>query len=173
MTPAGCTGELLRRLAAMPFLDRLEMVSVSGWSRGAVYPAIESLERNGLVAPVPHASDLVPPTRRFHLTVPGLYRLAREEGMTVDGLLAAYPPLRAVAAAADGAPGRRGRHLPARLYGLRRRPPHTLPLVQGPAHGRGGGTSRRAGGLHSQAGPHLRQDGLRQAPLAAEEGSPA
>ena len=91
MTPAGCTGELLRRLAAMPFLDRLEMVAVSGWSRGAAYPAVEALERNGLVASVPHASDLIPPTRRFHLTVPGLYRLAREEGMTVDGLLAAYP----------------------------------------------------------------------------------
>ena len=91
MTPAGCTGELLRRLAAMPFLDRLEMVAVSGWSRGAVYPAVESLERDGLVGSVPHASDLIPPTRRFHLTVPGLYRLAREEGMTVDGLLAAYP----------------------------------------------------------------------------------
>ncbi len=91
MRPAECERELLRRLAAMPFLDRLEMVCVSGWSRGAVYPAVESLESQGLIASVPHATDLVPPTRRFHLTAAGIYRLAKGEGMTVDGLLRPYP----------------------------------------------------------------------------------
>ena len=34
MRPNGCEGELLRRLASMPFLDRLEMAAVSGRSRG-------------------------------------------------------------------------------------------------------------------------------------------
>ena len=91
MRPVECERELLRRLAAMPFLDRLEMVCVSGWSRGAVYPAVDSLESQGFVASVPHSTDLVPPTRRFHLTAAGVYRLAKDEGMTVDDLLRPYP----------------------------------------------------------------------------------
>ena len=33
-------GDLLRLLAAMPFPDRLEMVSLSGWSRGVVYKTV-------------------------------------------------------------------------------------------------------------------------------------
>ncbi len=79
MKPGGCEEELLRALAQMPFLDRLEMVAVSGWSRGAVYEAVERLESGGFAASVPHATDLVPPTRRFHLTADGLSRLAGEE----------------------------------------------------------------------------------------------
>ncbi len=83
--------DLLRRLAAMPFLDRLEAAAVSGWSRGAVYGAVHTLEREGLVVSVSHASDLIPPTRRHCLTAAGLHRLARAEGMTVDELLRLYP----------------------------------------------------------------------------------
>ena len=92
MTPlTGGKGELLRRLAAMPFLDRLEMVAVSGWSMGAVYEAVKWLEDEGLAASVPHGTDLVPPTRRFHLTADGLRRLAQDEGMTLDELLRSRP----------------------------------------------------------------------------------
>ena len=87
MRPDGCEAELLRRLAAMPFLDRLEMAAVSGRSRGAVYEAVERMERDGLVASIPHAAPLIPPTRRYCLTVAGLHRLARDEGTTVDELL--------------------------------------------------------------------------------------
>ena len=43
-------GELLRLLADMPFLDRLDMVAVSGWSRGGVYRAVPRLEDAGLIA---------------------------------------------------------------------------------------------------------------------------
>ena len=82
---------LLRRLAAMPFLDRLEAAAVSGWSRGAAYNAVETLEREGLAVSVSHASELVPPTRRYGLTAAGLHRLTRAEGMTVDDLLRLYP----------------------------------------------------------------------------------
>ena len=88
---AGGKRELLGRLAAMPFLDRLEMVAVSGWSRSAVYEAVRQLEDAGLIASVPHGSDLVPPTRRFHLTADGLRRLAQEEDLTLDALLRGYP----------------------------------------------------------------------------------
>ena len=91
MRPDGCETELLRRLAAMPFLDRLEMVAVSGRSRGAVYEAVRKLESGGLIASVPHSAQLIPPTRRYCLTAAGLYRLARDEGMTVEELLAGWP----------------------------------------------------------------------------------
>ena len=91
MRPHGCEGELLRRLAAMPFLDRLELAAVSGRSRGAIYEAVRKLESEGLAASVPHASPLIPPTRRYFLTGAGLHRLARDEGMTVDELLDRCP----------------------------------------------------------------------------------
>ena len=91
MRPDGCETEVLGRLAAMPFLDRLEMVAVSGWSRGAVYPVVDRLERDGLIRSVPHAAPLTPSTRRYCLTAAGLHLLARGEGMTVDELLLGCP----------------------------------------------------------------------------------
>ena len=84
-------GELLRLLADMPFLDRLEAFAVSRWSTGGVYKVVRRLEDAGLVAPVPHATDLTAPTRRFHLTAAGLRRLAQEEGVSEDGLLRSRP----------------------------------------------------------------------------------
>ena len=86
-----CEGKLLRCLAAMPFLDRLEMAAVSGWSRGSVYEAVRNLEGGGLVAPVSHATEIIPPTRRYHLTAIGINRLAEDEGMTLDEALRARP----------------------------------------------------------------------------------
>ena len=91
MRPGGCEADLLRTLAAMPFLDRQEMVAVSGWSRGAVYEAVERLEGGGFAAWVPHATDLLAPTRRFHLTADGLDRLAGEAGVSPDELVHRYP----------------------------------------------------------------------------------
>ena len=91
MRPAGSEPELLRALAWMPFIDRQEMAAVTGFSRGAVYEAVERLESGGLADSVPHASDLAPPTRRYCLTAEGLRRLAGEEKTTVDALLRAHP----------------------------------------------------------------------------------
>ncbi len=91
MRPDGCGAELLRRLAAMSFLDRLEMAAVSGRSRGAVYEAVGRLEREGLVDSVAHAAAGIPPTRRYCLTAAGLHTLARGEGVTVDELLLTRP----------------------------------------------------------------------------------
>ncbi len=91
MRPGGCEEDLLRALAEMPFLDRPEMVAVSGWSRGAVYEAVERLETGGFAASVPHATDLVTPTRRFHLTADGLSRLAWEEDIDLDELVLSHP----------------------------------------------------------------------------------
>ena len=83
--------DTLRLLSHMPLLDRLEAVAVSGWSRGAVYQAVENLEREGLAATVPHASELTAATRRYHLTADGLRRLARQEDRTLDELLRIRP----------------------------------------------------------------------------------
>ena len=86
-----CETVLLKLLASMPLLDRLEMVCISGWSRGAVYPAVERLEAGALIDSLPHASELVPPTRRYHLTAAGLNRLAGETGTTMVTLLRTRP----------------------------------------------------------------------------------
>ena len=56
MRPEGCEADLLRALAWMPFLDRQEMVAVSGWSRAAVYEAVQKLEAGGFCASVLHAT---------------------------------------------------------------------------------------------------------------------
>ena len=92
MRPGGeCEAALLRLVASMPFLDLLEAVALSGWSRGGVYPAVRGLERAGLVASVPHASELTAPTRRYCLTADGLRRLSRDEALPVEDLLRLYP----------------------------------------------------------------------------------
>ena len=87
MNPAGCEGELIRRLARTPFLDRLEMVGISGWSKSTVYEAVERLEQDGLVESILHAADLAPPARRYCLTAGGVRSLAQGQGTAVDGLL--------------------------------------------------------------------------------------
>ena len=83
--------EILRLLAHMPLIDRLEAAAVSGRSRGAVYGAFAGLEREGLVDSVPHASELISFTRRFFLTADGLRLLARKDGEEVDDLLRSRP----------------------------------------------------------------------------------
>ena len=91
MRPEGCEADLLRILASMPFLDRQEMVAVSGWSRAAVYEAVEKLEAAGSCASVLHSADPFPPARRFHLTAAGLSRLADEEDRPLEALLRDRP----------------------------------------------------------------------------------
>ena len=82
---------ILRRLASMPFLDRLELAAVSGTPDRSAYAAVSALERRGLAASVIHASDLLRATRRYWLTAAGLRRLAEAEGIAPDELLRAYP----------------------------------------------------------------------------------
>ena len=91
MSLAGCRGEVLRRLAELPFLDRLELAAVSGWSRGAVYQAASGLEQGGMAQAIPHAAPLTPPTRRYCLTAAGLGRLAESEGVSPQQLSAHQP----------------------------------------------------------------------------------
>ena len=167
MRPDGCGAELLRRLAAMPFLDRLEMAAVSGRSRGAVYEAVGRLEDAGLVESVAHAAVGIPPTRRYCLTAAGLHTLARGEGMTVDELLVTCPVIGAGTARADGETRRRRGRIPPRLRHLQRRVPHALQMVPGHADGRGHDAPGRQDTRRRQAGADRRPNGLRQAPVAA------
>ena len=91
MIPAGCETDILRRLAELPFLDRLELAAVSGRSRGAVYEAIAKLTAWGMVDAIPHATPLIPPVRRYCLTADGLRGLASTQAMSLDELLSSRP----------------------------------------------------------------------------------
>lgn len=91
MRQSDCETDLLRRLAGMPLMDRLEMVALTGWSRGSVYEIIGRLEEGGLIARVPHATDLVPLTARFIITASGLGRLADQEGSSEEEVLRSLP----------------------------------------------------------------------------------
>ncbi len=84
-------GEMMRLLTQMPFLDRLEAAAVSGWSRGAVYGSVRRLVGSGLVGSLPHATDLTPLTRRYHLTATGLRLLASSGGTVMEELLRSHP----------------------------------------------------------------------------------
>ncbi len=84
-------GELLRLLARMPFLDRLEMAALAGRSRGGVYEAADRLEDAGLAASVPHGTPLLASTRRYYLTEKCVNALGQEEVQPVASLLREYP----------------------------------------------------------------------------------
>ena len=82
---------ILRTLASMPFLDRLELAAVSDVPDRTSFYAVADLERRGLVDSIPHATDLLSTTRRFYLTGSGLHLLAQEEDIGVDDLLRTRP----------------------------------------------------------------------------------
>ena len=86
-TPA----QALRRLASMPFLDRLELAAVSGVPDRTMHDAVAVLVRRGLAASVSHATGLLRPTRRYYPTAAGLLWLAQAEGVSPEGLLRVYP----------------------------------------------------------------------------------
>ncbi len=81
----------LRRLASMPFIDRLELAAVSGAADRTTYDVAAALERRGLAASVIHATDLLRATRRYWLTAAGLKHLARLEGLDLETLVRTYP----------------------------------------------------------------------------------
>ena len=91
MSAGGLHLETLRRLATMPFLDRLELAAVSGVPDRSVYNAVAALERQGLVTSLPHATALLRRTRRYFLTAAGLRRLTETEAVTLDQLMRRHP----------------------------------------------------------------------------------
>ena len=87
----GCGGELISLLAAMPFLDRQDMVAVSRRSTGLVYESTRRLEDRGLVSSIPHGSEFTSPARRFHLTTAGLRVVAGHRRVTIEEMLRSSP----------------------------------------------------------------------------------
>ena len=83
--------DVLRVLAAMPFLDRLELAAVAGMSEGTAHNALSHLHGNGLVGYVRHAAPLTASTRRWRVTADGLRRLADEQGTSLRRLLRTHP----------------------------------------------------------------------------------
>ena len=87
----GCESEVLHRLAEIPFLDRLDLSAVSGWSRGAVYQAVTLLEGEGMVQSVPRGTESLRPARHYCLTAAGVLRLVSNQETTVDEVLRRRP----------------------------------------------------------------------------------
>ncbi|MYB48559.1 MAG: hypothetical protein F4X72_04710 [Dehalococcoidia bacterium] len=91
MRPQGCEPETLRALAEMPFLDRVDLVAVTGRSKGAVYEAVDRLEGGSLVTAVPYATDILPQTLRYYLSAAGMRHLAEQENTSLDELVRDHP----------------------------------------------------------------------------------
>ena len=82
---------ILGRLAAMPFLDRLELAAISGTPDRSAYDAVAGLEHRGLVASIPHATCLLRATRRYCVTSAGLQHLAGSKGTALEKVLRTFP----------------------------------------------------------------------------------
>ena len=83
--------DALRVLAAMPFLDRLELAAVAGVSEGTAHNALSRLQGDWLVDCIRHAAPLTASTRRWRVTAEGLNRLAAEQGTNLRRLLRTHP----------------------------------------------------------------------------------
>ena len=81
----------LRGLAAMPFLDRLDLAALTGMYEEAAHNALDRLRREGLADSIRHAAPFTPSTRRWYPTAEGIRRLALENGTGVERLLRTYP----------------------------------------------------------------------------------
>ncbi|MDE2838083.1 MAG: hypothetical protein OXL97_11350 [Chloroflexota bacterium] len=82
---------VMKRLAAMPLLDRIELAAVSGVSVRAAYDACSALDGAGLAIAISHASPTIPSTKRLLLTADGLCRLAHEQDVPLEELLRTHP----------------------------------------------------------------------------------
>lgn len=83
--------QVLERLASTPFADPLEMSALWEIPHRSLYDALSFLHQDALVQSVPHATQLIPPTKRYALTAAGVRRLADETGKEVAELLRSLP----------------------------------------------------------------------------------
>ena len=91
MSEAERDADALRVLAAMPFLDRLELAAVAGVSEGTAHNALSRLQSDGLVDCIRHAAPLNASTRRWYVTAEGLHHLADQTGTSLRRLLRTHP----------------------------------------------------------------------------------
>ena len=83
--------QTLGYLAEMPFLDRLELASVSDTADSTMYDVVADLKSRHLVGWIRHSTDLIASTWRLFLTRRGLRALAEAEGVDEADLLRHYP----------------------------------------------------------------------------------
>ncbi len=81
----------LDSLTAMPFLDYLELATVSDMAESTARHVLAQLRRKGLAGSIRHASTLTTTTRRWYATADGLRFLASENGTGIDRLLRTHP----------------------------------------------------------------------------------
>ena len=81
----------LGTLAAMPFVDYLELATVSGMAESTARHVLGRLKRKGLADSIRHASTLTDTTRRWYATADGLRFLASKNGTGIDRLLRTRP----------------------------------------------------------------------------------
>lgn len=86
-----CQSDLLHQLAQTPFVDRLELAALSGWSQSAVYRQMASMEQVGMIEHLAHATTLVPTTRRYCLTAEGVRQLVQDDREPAARLLRDWP----------------------------------------------------------------------------------
>ena len=91
MKAAERDADMLRVLATMPFLDRLELVAVADLSEGTAHNALSRLHRDGRVDRIRHAAPLTASARRWRVTADGLRSLADEQGTSLRRLLRTHP----------------------------------------------------------------------------------
>ncbi len=81
----------LRTLAAMPFLDRLELAAAAGLGERTAHNSLAALHGKSMVECVRHAAPLTATTRRWRLTERGWRRLAHRQGSNLRHVLNRYP----------------------------------------------------------------------------------
>ncbi len=91
MKLSDCQSDLLRQLAETPFVDRVELAALSGWSPSGVYRQMAKLQQCGLIEHLTHATPLIPTTRRYCLSAEGLRQLAEGGGGKVARQLRSWP----------------------------------------------------------------------------------
>ncbi len=82
---------MLRAICETPLTDRLDLVGLTGWSRGAAYEGVRRLVDAGFAVSVPHSSPILPPTRRFLPTADGVRALAEMESLEPEDALRLFP----------------------------------------------------------------------------------
>ena len=81
----------MHTLAAMPFLDYLELAAVSGMAEGTARHVLGRLQREGLADYLRHASPLTTTTRRWFANAEWLRSLASESGTGIERILRTHP----------------------------------------------------------------------------------
>ena len=91
MKQSKCQSEILKQLSRTPFVDRLELAALTGWSPSTVYLQMDQLEQHKLVEDLTHTLRHIPATSRYCLTARGVQVLSENSGTPLRKLLRRYP----------------------------------------------------------------------------------